>query len=695
MLEGKARDFLLEIGTEELPWGAVQDGRTQLRENLLSILERERLAHGGVYVYSTPRRLAALVTDLAEKQADYQEMVRGPSRAAAFDAEGKPTAAAVGFARARGVRVEDLQVKDTEKGEFVFAMVRKEGGNTRDILPSIIEELLHSFSFRKSMRWGGGEFRFARPIRWLVAVYGSETVPVEFEGLRAGNLSRGHRFLSPGEVEMTTPREYLEVLRQARVLADEEERRNAILNGMEKVLASRGLRAVPARETLDEVVDLVEYPHVILGRFEERFLELPREVLETAMQEHQRYFPVEGENGLLAPAFLVVHNGDPAWEEVIKKGHERVLRARLEDASFFYQEDLRRTLEDRLRDLKAVVWQAKLGSLYDKSMRLRDLCGEICRSAHLSEEIRKRAERAAVLCKADLVTSMVQEFPSLQGIMGRIYALAAGEEEETAYAVEEHYLPRFSGDRLPRTLPGTVLCLAEKMDNLTGCFGVGLIPSGSEDPYALRRQAVAFLSVLVNAGIHLDFTSLVSKAAERLGFSEPEAVAGEVREFCRQRWRQALIAEGFDYDLVAAVLDLALRDPYEARLRLESLQRARREGLLQKAYTGFERCYNLSRRAAGPELDVELLVEEAERNLYSKLTWAQDPMRGYLDTGEYDRALGVLLDLAPEIDRFFSEIFVMGEDTRLRDNRLALLRKVASLFLEFADFTQVVTEGDR
>jgi glycyl-tRNA synthetase beta chain len=695
MAGGGARDLLLEIGTEELPWGAVQDGRRQLRDNLLSILERERLGHGEIHVYSTPRRLAALVEDLAERQADYQEMVKGPQRSAAFDERGNPTAAAEGFARARGVRVEDLVVRETEKGEFVFAVVREEGRKTLEILPGLVEEGLRSFSFRKSMRWGEGEFRFARPVRWLVVLYGTEVVPVEFEGLRAGRLTRGHRFLSSGEVEVALPRDYVEVLRRARVLADEEERRKSILEGVEEALSSQGLRAVPAGETLDEVVDLVEYPYVILGSFEERFLQLPREVLETAMQEHQRYFPVEGEDGRLAPAFLVVHNGDPEREDIIRRGHERVLRARLEDASFFYQEDLKRTLEDRLPDLRSVVWQARLGSLYDKSLRLADLCEEVCRSAHLPEETAEKARRAALLCKADLVTSMVVEFTSLQGVMGRIYALAAGEDGETAAAIEEHYLPRFAGDRLPETLPGAVLCLAEKVDNLTGCFGVGLIPSGSEDPYALRRQAVAVLSVVAKAGLHLDFASLLAVAAERFGFARPDAVAGEVGEFCRQRWRQALIGEGFDYDLVAAVLDLALRDPCEARLRLEALQEARNRGLLQRAYTGFERCYNLSSRSEAAELDVDLLREEAERNLYSKLTWAQDPLRGYLDAGEYQAALGVLLELAPDIDRFFSEIFVMGEDRRLRDNRLALLKKVASLFLEFADFTQVVTEGER
>ncbi|MDD3717665.1 MAG: glycine--tRNA ligase subunit beta [Actinomycetota bacterium] len=687
-----ARDLLLEIGTEELPWGAVRDGRRQLAANASSMLEKERLRRGDIAVYSTPRRLALVVTGLEERQEDMAAEVRGPSREAAYDAEGRPTRAAEGFARSRGLKVEDLEVRGTEKGDFVFATVREEGRPAREVLPGLLEALVRSLSFRKSMRWGSGEFRFARPVRWIVALYGDEVVPFTLDGLEAGRTSRGHRFLSPGDVEVTDPRAYLGELRASFVLADEEVRRQAVIAGIEEAVSGRGLRAVPGGDTLDEVIDLVEYPHVIMGSYDARFLELPREVLETAMQEHQRYFPVEDARGGLAAAFLVVHNGDPAQEEVIRRGNERVLRARLEDASFFYREDLSVSLEDRMGQLQAVVWQARLGSMYEKSQRLRELCGGICAMAHLSPEVEEASVRAALLCKSDLVTSMVSEFPSLQGVMGRIYALAGGENEDTARAIEEHYRPRFSGDAPPSTVPGTVLSLAEKADNLAGCFGAGLAPTGSEDPYALRRQAQAVMTILAGARMHLDFTAVVGEAATRLGFSDPGGVAEEVAEFSRQRWRQALISEGFDYDLVAAVMPLAARDPYDARRRLEAMRDARARGLLQKAYTGFERCYNLSRKAGEVALDEALLAEEAERNLYSRLVWAQQPLRDHLDADEYDAALGVLLEMAPDVDRFFETIFVMGDDERLRDNRLALLSMVASLFLEFADFTQIVTE---
>ncbi|RJP32522.1 MAG: glycine--tRNA ligase subunit beta [Actinobacteria bacterium] len=687
-----AGDLLLEIGTEELPWGAVQDGRRQLAENAAELLARERLNHGDIVIYSTPRRLTLLVRELDDRQEDISTEVRGPSHEASYDAEGNPTKAAEGFARSRGLRVEDLEIRKTGKGEFVFAVVREEGKPAVEVLPGMLEELIGSLSFRKSMRWGSGEFRFARPVRWLVALHGNDVIDISLEGLRAGRISRGHRFLSPGKVEIAGTGTYLEALKANCVLADEEERREAILAGTADVVSGRGMRAVPAADTLEEVVDLVEYPHVVVGSFDERFLGLPREVLETAMQEHQRYFPVEDEDGGLAAAFLVVHNGDPAQEEVIRRGNERVLRARLEDASFFYTEDMRLSLEERLQDLKDVVWQAKLGSMYDKCQRLRELCAGICRGARLDPEVEEMAERAALLCKSDLITAMVVEFPSLQGVMGRIYAMEAGEKVGTAAAIEEHYRPRFSGDTRPETTAGTVLSLAEKADNLAGCFGAGLAPTGSEDPYALRRQAQAVMPILVDACMHLDFALVLEEAASRLGFSDPRGVAEEVVEFCRQRWRQMLMSEGFEYDLVAAVMPTAPYDPYDARLRLEAMARARSQGTLQKAYTGFERCYNLSRKMEEARLDEGLLLEDAEKNLYSKLVWAQQPFRDHLDSDEHDAALGMLLELAPDVDRFFETIFVMGDDERLRDNRLALLSEVAGLFLEFADFSQVVTE---
>ncbi|OFW55561.1 MAG: glycine--tRNA ligase subunit beta [Actinobacteria bacterium RBG_19FT_COMBO_54_7] len=686
-----AEDLLFEIGTEELPWGAVQDGRKQLRENMAAALERERLDHEEISIFSTPRRLTALVKGLAGRQKDIESQVRGPSREKAYDGEGKPSAAAIGFARSKGVPVEELQIWEAEKGEFVFAVIREQGKDTFRILPEMLAELIRSFSFKKTMRWGEGEFRFARPIRWMVALYGEKVIPLVLEGVEAGPASRGHRYLCKKEVVIGKPSDYLEALREGCVLADEMERRRAVKEGVEEAVYGKSLKAVPSPDTLDEVMDLVEYPHVVMGYFDEKYLDLPHEVLETAMQEHQRYFPLEREGGEPAPAFLVVHNGDTTQVDAIRIGNERVLRARLEDASFFFKEDRCISQEQRLERLKSVVWQAQLGNMYEKSLRLEDLSGEISRLAHLGPLVSEKAQRAAILSKTDLVTAMVIEFTSLQGVIGRIYASLEGEDPETAMALEEQYRPRIAGDSLPQTLPGAVLSLADKADNLAGCFGADLIPTGSEDPYALRRQAQAIMAILVNSGMHLDFQAILEHAAGKFGFPDPAAIAREAGDFCLQRWRQSLISEGFSYDLVAAVLPLALRDPADARGRLEAMQHARNEGLLQKAYTGFERCWNLSRKAGNHKIDESLLVEEAEKELYSRLVWSQEPLREYLDNDEYQAALEVLLALAPHIDRFFEEIFVMGDELQLRDNRLALLANVAGLFLEFADFSQVVT----
>jgi len=693
-----AQDLLLEIGTEELPWGAQEVGRLQLEENARLLLERHRLSHGALEIYSTPRRLALLVRDLEEAQADFEELIKGPSRSAAFDSEGRPTKAAEGFARSRGARPEDLEVLETEKGEFVFLRRVQRGRPAAEVLPALLEELLSSFSFPKSMRWGSGEFRFARPVRWLVALYGKEVVPCGVEDLRSGRHTRGHRFLSEGPVELGEPAEYLEKLRSARVLASREERRQKVLEEMERACGREGLRPVQPPELLEEVVDLVEWPHVLLGTFPDRYTDLPREILVTAMQEHQRYFPTEDAQGRLTPRFVVVHNADPAREETIRQGNERVLRARLEDAEFFYREDGRHTLEERRESLKKVVYQAQLGTYYDKVERLEALVGRLAELLHRPEDEARRARRAARLSKSDLVTAMVIEFPSLQGTVGRLYALRDGEEEAVARAIEEQYLPRGSGDDLPETPEGALLSLAEKLDNLAGCFIAGLIPSGSEDPYALRRQSQGLFSILEQRELHLDLEKSVDEAlrlygAPRSGDARSEEARDQLLDFLRQRLRHFLLNRGHPYDLVDAVLDLGVRDPLDALQRLLALREAREEGRLQRVYTAFERCYNLSLKGDGRPLDEGLLREEVERELHSRAVWAQQPLREALDSGNHRGALDILAELAPAVDALFDRVFIMGDEEDLRMNRLALLSEVASLFQEMADFSRLVAEA--
>ncbi len=688
-----ARDLLLEIGTEELPWGAQESGREQLERNAASLLEGHRLAHAGLEIYSTPRRLTLLVLGLAERQPDREELVKGPSRSAAYDAAGRPTKAAEGFVRSKGARIEDLETAETAKGEFVFLRVRQEGKPASEVLPGLLDELLRSFTFPKSMRWGSGEFRFARPVRWLLALYGGEVVPCRVEGLQSSRFTRGHRFLSRNPHEVSEPSCYLEVLEEARVVASRQRRRELVLEAVEEACRERGLKPVAPPELLEEVVDLTEWPHVLTGTFPEKYTDLPREVLVTAMQEHQRYLPTEDAQGNLANAFLVVQNADPAREEVIRRGNERVLKARLEDAEFFWREDARFTLEDRLEALSKVVYQARLGSYRDKVERLEALTARLAEMLHLDEEAARKARRAARLAKSDLVTSMVVEFPSLQGVVGRIYARRDGEDEETARAIEEQYAPRGAGDTLPVTPTGAVLSLAEKLDNLAGCFSAGLVPSGSEDPYALRRQAQAVLSILLERGFHLDLERAMRSALEAYAFLANAEAAGQLAEFMAQRLRHLLLNQGYPYDLVGAVLGLSLRDPSDARERLRALAAAREAGDLSRLYTAFERCYNLSLKGEGPALDESRLETEPERELHSRAVWAQQPLRDALDGSDFPAALKVLGELAPAVDRLFSETFIMVEDEAVRSNRLALLAEVVSLFAEMADFSQVVPEG--
>ncbi len=692
-----SREMLFEIGTEELPWGAIESGREQLAAKTAELLTANRLAFSGLEVYSTPRRLAVYLAELDERQQDREQTLKGPAAEAAFDAQGQPTQAALGFARSKGVDPAALEVRDTPKGKFCFAVVKEEGRSTQELLPALLEELARSLNFRKSMRWGSGQFRFARPVRWLLALYGDRVVPVELDGLVADNTTRGHRLYSSKTLIIWEPNRYLEVLRGANVLAREEERRQVIVAGIANLTAARGFSAMAEQAIVDEVTDLTEDPHVIMGSFPERYLQLPREVLVTAMEEHQRYIPVEDAAGELAPAFLVVHNGDPAAEDNIRAGNERVLRGRLDDALFFYTDDTREPLEAKAEMLKHVVFQADLGTLYDKAQRLARLSRVINERAGLAAEVADRAARAALLCKADLVTDMVIEFTSLQGVMGRIYALASGEPPAVAEAIYEHYLPRFAGDDLPEGLAGRVLALAEKFDNLAGAFGAGLIPSGSEDPYALRRQCGAIFNIIWRAGFRLDLRDLAAEAVagykEVNGLEFSPNVLDDLADFFTQRLRLALAGEGFRYDLVAATLAFGLADPVDARARLEALAAAADDGRLARVYTAFERCYNLSKNVEGGTPDPGRFTEGAEHRLWTELGRIREPLQARLAAADYAGTFAVLAEIAPVVDTLFETVFIMDEDLAVRDNRLRLLKECAAIFMQLADFREIVPQG--
>lgn len=686
------KELLLEIGTEEIPARFLPPAQEQMREGMVRLLEDFRIACEGIAAYATPRRLA-LYGSIAERQVERTETVLGPPRSAAFTPEGEPTKAALGFARAKGVRVEDLRILESGGKEYVGVQIRDEGAETRQLLPEILPRFIASMSFPKNMRWMDRDLRFVRPIHWILALFGGEVVPFTLHGIKSGQYSRGHRFMSPGVFLVQDFASYREQTERNFILIDPEERRRRIREDAEALAKERGGRVLDDPELLETVADLVEHPFPLLGTFDRAYLALPREVLLSAMREHQKYFSLVDASGSLIPFFIAVSNTRAEDPEIVRAGNERVLRARLADARFFYEEDLRVPLRDRVERLKAVTYQEKLGTVYDKVQRViavsRSVAGRCCPDAG------EAASRAAFLCKADLLTGMVGEFPKLQGMMGREYALRSGEPPAVAQAIHEHYLPRFAGDALPASDPGRVVGLAEKLDNLTGCFAVGLIPTGSEDPYALRRQAAGILQILWEAGWRVSLSALVADAVEALSSQRPLVHAqlrGEVGEFLRQRMGSLLENEGFRYDLVEAALAVHADDPVAARRWVEALATLREgEGFAPLAIA-FRRVINIVPDGFQGEVDPERFMEPAERQLYQAWQAQESAIREAVRAGDYLNALTLVAALRPPVDAFFEQVLVMDKDSALRDNRLALLKGLGGLFLSLADFTKMVVE---
>jgi glycyl-tRNA synthetase beta chain len=686
-------DLLLEIGCEELPAEAVYSAIAQLERAVPRMLTEARLeASGGVRVAGTPRRLIAVVEGLPPASTPEEFRKKGPPLSAARRDDGSWSKSALGFARSQGVEPDDLAIEETDKGSYVFAVVREEGDKAAGVLPDRLADIVRSLHFDRSMRWGNGEQRFSRPIRWIVAMLDTDVLPFEYAGLESGSVTRGHRFLSEGPVRLSEPSEYEETLRKEGVVADHEERRRLIVENCRNLCHERNMEPVLNEEVLREVVQLVELPGTVLGDFDARFLELPVEVLTHAMEDHQRYFPVEGQDGRLTSAFVAVHNGDPGFADEIRKGHERVLAARLADARFFYDEDLKRPLPDRLEDLDHVVYQSELGSMAEKSSRLEQLTCWLASEMGVDEGTTERARRAAELSKCDLVTHVVGEFPALQGVMGKIYALAAGEEDGVARAIYEQYLPRRPGDELPGGEEGVLLSLSEKADNLASSFGLGHIPTGSEDPYALRRQVLGILLVLLDREIPASVAEIVRQSARALekeahGFTWSADAEAAFMEFFVGRESVFFIERGYRYDLVDAVLAIEPARPLAARRRMEALGGARETGLLARMYTAFERCYNLSRGHPGVEVDAALLVEDEEREVFERLEAARESVGDAVGEMDFERALQSLEPLTGPVDRLFDEVLIMSDEEEVRENRLSLISGVAELFNRIADFT--------
>lgn len=683
------KELLFEIGTEEIPSGCIPPALEDLKAVAGRLLREHRLSFQGLRTLATPRRLTLVVDGLADRQADTRREVVGPTRAAAYDAEGKPTRAAEGFARAQGVPVDRLVVRALDRGEYVVAVQEERGAPTPEVLPALLPRLITSLAFPKFMRWGEGTLRFVRPIRWLLCLYGGKIVPVTIGGVRADGKTYGHRFLSPRGVRVRHFQDYLEKLEEKFVIVDPDRRRALV-----RTLATEAAAAVKGQAVLDDelvetVTHLVEYPTALCGGFKREYLELPREVIITPMRKHQRYFPVVDAAGNLLPHFVAISNMRAKDMELIRQGNERVLRARLNDAEFFYREDRKLPLAGRVPALTHIIFQEKLGTMFDKVQRIGRLAGLI--ADRVDPACRATAERAAFLCKADLTTTMVKEFPNLQGTMGKEYARLSGEPAEVCQAIEEHYLPRFAGDRLPASSAGAVVGLADRLDSIAGCFGVGLMPTGSEDPYALRRAAQGVVLTILHRGFRASLGELVDRSRE--GFPslgrDAEKIRRDVLEFLRGRTQVVLADRGLPADVVESVLAAGSDDLVDAARRAEALAVMRREADFSELSAAFKRVVGIIPKGFDRPVDVSRLVEGAERALHAQVAALKAEVDALVAAQDYLAALQRIAALKPMVDMFFEEVLVIGPDEGLTQNRFALLKAVWDLFARIADFTKL------
>ena len=674
--------LLLEIGTEEIPAHAMPGILNQLKTLAEKSLAEARIEFGAIKTLGTPRRLALLVSDVAPTQADVQEEKRGASAKIAFDADGNPTKAAIGFAKKNKIRPEDLITRDG----YIYAVIREQGKPSAEIFKTLLPKIICDLSFPNNMRWGNLDFKFIRPLRWIVALFGSEIIPFEVANVKSGRISRGHRFLSAGDFEIATAENYVDACEKNFVIVDQNKRRDLIVNQINDVAKSAGGVAEITDDLLEEVLYLVEYPAALAGSFEEKYLQLPAEAVITPMRDHQRYFPVKNSDGALMPLFITIRNG--GQEDIVRRGNERVLKARLEDAQFFFNEDRKKTLETHREKLKTVVFQEGLGTVYEKTERLIKLVEKICGVLGVDAA---NSIRAAELSKADLVTGMVTEFTELQGVMGREYAKLDGEAEEVCAAIDEHYMPRFSGDAQPKTTAGKILSLADKIDNIVATFSRGLVPTGSQDPFALRRQALGIVNLLSGARWSLSIAEIVELAMDLLNITDKvgrEKIQQEVADFMRLRVKNVL-SNSTRYDVIDAVLD-DVDDVFAVTLKASAVEQFLKTPDATKNIQSFVRVGNLAKKAETTEINSELFTLDAEKVLHGAFAAIKVAADELIDKKDFLGALDVLKKLSTPIDSFFDSVMVMDENLAVRTNRLALLKSIDDLLGKIADFGKIV-----
>jgi glycyl-tRNA synthetase beta chain len=685
------RDYLLEIGCEEIPAGFVGPALWYGGQQFDEVLKKARLSFDRVDIYGTPRRLTYIVRKLSDRQEALEETVLGPPKSVAFDKEGNPTKAALGFAKAQGVDVSALQVFPTTRGEYLGIKKALRPRPVSEVLSELVSAWIPAIPFKKTMRWADLDVRFARPVHWIVSLYGEEVIPISFGNVTAGKTTFGHRFLSPGAIVLSSPAGYFDKLAAADVFVDLEVRKEKIRAGIKEAEARIGRKWVEDEPLVETVANLVEYPVVLVGRFPEKYLTLPREILITSMRVNQKYFVFEDDRGNLFPGFAFVSNMRVPDNRVVITGNERVIRARLSDAEFYYGDDLKKPLFDRAQALKNVLFQADLGMYWEKVERMTEIAGYVASIGFPAKE--KDCRRAAVLSKADLTTGVIKEFPELQGVMGRHYALKTGEKEEVAQAVFEHYLPKGQTDDLPATDVGVAVAIADKIDMVCGCFGVGLIPTGTADPYGLRRHTLGILSILETKGLRVPVEGLVDRSLATLS-GKLKSPAAEVKrkamEFIGGRLFNLWTSQGTPGDLADAVISAGLTDMVDLRAKMNALVAFRSEAAFEPLAEVFKRAINITKAYTGPLAVSEALFEhDEERVLHKAAGEVSGRVASAAKSGKYGEAFGEMARLQPLVSAFFEKVLVMAKDEKVKNNRLALLKNLSSMFAGVADFSKV------
>ncbi|WP_226677324.1 glycine--tRNA ligase subunit beta [Mesobacillus jeotgali] len=688
------RNLLLEIGLEEMPARFITDSMNQLASKVENWLKSNNIGFEAIQLYSTPRRLALLVLNVDERQEDSEEEAKGPAKKIALAEGGEWSKAAIGFTRGQGLTVEDIYFKEINGVEYAHVKKFIKGKDTFELLVEL-KAIITGLTFPKNMRWADLELRYVRPIKWLVAMFGKDIIPFEIAGVQTGNVTRGHRFLGEGEIQLTDPREYEEALLGQYVVADAIKRKDAITSQLEKIEDENGWVVPVDEDLLEEVNNLVEYPTALYGRFEEEFLEIPSEVLITSMKEHQRYFPVKSTSGELLPHFITVRNGDHLHIEKVARGNEKVLRARLADAAFFYKEDQRMPIDAALEKLKNVVYHEDIGTIAEKSERVRKLVGLVAERLEFAQDVVKFSDRAAQISKFDLVSQMVYEFPELQGIMGEKYALQKGESPEVAVAINEHYMPRNADDSIPGSPAGALVAISDKLDTIVAFFSLGIIPSGSQDPYALRRQATGIVQTLIEKKWNISLENLVGLSlnlVSEAGITKrtDEEVYHDLIQFFKLRVKHLLQERGIRYDLIDAVLGGEIGIISGLIEKAEALQTASSDEGFKESMEALSRVLNIaSKKEVQGDIDPERFENEYEQRLYEKYLELGKKAEDGMDAASYYQ---LLVDIKPEINDYFEHTMVMSDKLDVRENRLNQMAALAALIMKLAKVNDIVVK---